>query len=413
MKKGLALLLAAALVLLCGCMRQPEGEPGNGHAVGMTALPKEYKAEMPEETSCVLKLSVNPEFVVYLDENGTILKVSDGNRDARDVLSGISELSGKSFRDGVRELLLASYDKGYLKEGSEVMAEAYLPEDISRLPNLMALFLRSCEAISREKNISFSNGFGVKETNIAPNWDPNEYLEADVPAESSTEENSTAENSQESTPAFDTSRFQSVEYDENGHVIRTVEKDTDGNSFTKEYDRDGNCVKESCRVLTAEGPDDVEMFFDADGRKTRETHAVTFADGTEMRTEIVYRADGSYTEKWTSTSLQQDGVEGTEEYGGDGTRISSAITFRDGMHADTTYYPNGQPYTVHQYGPFGDGMYTYSETGDYLAWDGLTNDGYHSHVTFFEDGTYKVEVDRPEGTETITGLTADYGKNGQ
>lgn len=419
MKKIFLLFWIVVLIMLCGCNNHDEAETEEelstssetGNESLFASLPDEYNKEMPGETACVLELNINPHFVIYIDEKGTVLKVSAANQDAADVLSGVTDVSGKPFREAMVKLLSLSYDKGYLKDGGQASISAYLPEDISRLPNLFSQFCQACLDVSSEKNISFSNECGIA-AGPEPSWDPNEF--AQEPSEG-TKESSSAEASQEeqeNIPGVDMSRVQSIERDADGRVVRVEEKADGGMVITKEFDQDGHCVKESFTVVNEVESDEIEIFYDTDGRRTMERHARTFSDGSKENSKTEYNADGSFIVRWTSDSPKQDGISGMEKYLSDGTISESSITLRNGMHEDDTYYPGGQLHTAHRYGPFGDGTYTYSEAGEYLAWDGLTNDGYHSHTTFNADGTYTTEVDKPDGKEVITGLTADYG-NGQ
>ncbi len=108
MKKVISILMAMISVLLifsgCGAKdAEPQGD---------------VQFTKPESYMSVIRITINPSFDLYLDEDLKILAVEPKNEDAKQL--PLESVVGKEMRVGVRELLGAAYRQRFYVDGESV-----------------------------------------------------------------------------------------------------------------------------------------------------------------------------------------------------------------------------------------------------------------------------------------------------
>lgn len=102
MKKLLAVILALLLLLgLTACGKEEE-------------VKKEDGFEKPEDYASVILVTINPQFRLYLDAEGTVLAVEPANDDAKSIADGIKTQKG-SIDEVVEGIVAAANDGGFVK----------------------------------------------------------------------------------------------------------------------------------------------------------------------------------------------------------------------------------------------------------------------------------------------------------
>ncbi len=74
---------------------------------------------IPETYACTIRVSINPQVLLYLDEGFQVIGICHENEDAIDAY-GEKELVGLSLEDAVDTLIVTAEEKGYLKEEATV-----------------------------------------------------------------------------------------------------------------------------------------------------------------------------------------------------------------------------------------------------------------------------------------------------
>ncbi|MBE6903232.1 MAG: hypothetical protein E7480_01330 [Ruminococcaceae bacterium] len=112
MKKIISLLILAVLLLSCfaGCSPKSAGDTSSDIVSG--------DFEKPENYATVMLVTINPQFRLYLDEEGVVLAVEAINDDAKTI-------KNISFKDQkaetvVQNLVVAANDGGFIKENAVV-----------------------------------------------------------------------------------------------------------------------------------------------------------------------------------------------------------------------------------------------------------------------------------------------------
>ena len=108
----LALLLAAGGAA-CGKKTDPPGtESGSA----------EESFEKPEQYDSVLVITINPQFRLYLDENGKVLELEAMNEDAESMKDSI-DFENQSYETVIETIVTSAYQKGFVKENATIKLE--------------------------------------------------------------------------------------------------------------------------------------------------------------------------------------------------------------------------------------------------------------------------------------------------
>lgn len=282
MKKLLAILLAMILcVVLVSCGQSASDVPEKQE---INALCQEKGGNI----TCLIRVSINPEFELVLDEQGTVCDVICLNEDAKEVLAQ-GNLILKSYDEAMAELLTAAKNCGYLTDKSTVSVTVIVREGcaygdavISAVNETVQEFVsaQQCSmavwdgrAASGQNNAGSNtgnnNGNGTQATNSVEVRDANGKLV------SRTVEYQNSEGAVKITEYFDA----------NENRIKEVQE-INGNTLTAEYDATGQRTSMVQEFINAEGVPE-----------TRSTTYSYDASGN-VAAEYTQISDGSYTETY-------------------------------------------------------------------------------------------------------------------
>lgn len=112
MKKYLSILLALILMLSFVACNNSQGE-------GETPTPDTAGFQKPQNYVTVIKVTINPEFNLYLDASGNVLAVEPCNDDAKKVVEKIETQTG-SIETVMENIVTATNEDGYIKENATI-----------------------------------------------------------------------------------------------------------------------------------------------------------------------------------------------------------------------------------------------------------------------------------------------------
>lgn len=122
MKKIFALLITASLLFTltaCKSKEQPTSSSSITDTVVFTA---------PENYATVLIVTINPEFKLYLDEQGSVLAVEPVNSDAKSITNNIKNIKG-DLQTVIHDIVSAADKSGFVKENATVNFQLAMVKD--------------------------------------------------------------------------------------------------------------------------------------------------------------------------------------------------------------------------------------------------------------------------------------------
>ncbi len=124
MRNVLAYLLAAVLLLslFTACSGETQNETQTTTVVTTTTTDGEVIFEKPASYAAVVLISINPQFKLYLDADGTVLAVEPVNADAKQVAAKITAKTG-NVETVVDNLISAANEDGFVKQDVTVNIE--------------------------------------------------------------------------------------------------------------------------------------------------------------------------------------------------------------------------------------------------------------------------------------------------
>lgn len=409
MKKMIALLLAA-IMLLCGCSAagSPEGTQGaekTGGGVGAFfsnivdniggALEKEEKPLLElgkgqkHESLMVLKITVNPEFELYLDMDSCVSRVRCLNEDAVTAFQNMTNnqinVIGLAYADAMELILAGISSAGFLTaETEQIQIETTvhieLPEeDLAALASALA---EPVEEYSAENSFTLTVEAPIPEVDTEAALEMPEYnIEKGEPNSEKTFE---CERSGENGTYTGT---MTVYYDENGIRYKRVEEYTDGFYHIEEYESNGGTTYR--KYGTASG-NSTEHFYDENGNETKRIFYTvggscseyTFHDNGNQASRLVNVSGGGYIEEyWTKSGIP----------------ISSISIGADGSRRESTWYENGNMQSEIYNGPDGHTEWHYFEDGTMSRYVNDSNGAYSEEV-YYSNGQIAIRIGA--GTES-------------
>ncbi|MBQ2675993.1 MAG: hypothetical protein IJF54_01140 [Clostridia bacterium] len=128
MKKLLCVLLAALLFVTClaSCGDKPAEDKTT---VTTTASTTAQTFKKPDNYASVVLVTINPQFKLYLDANGTVLAVEPVNKDAKSIETKIS-FENKKVDTVVNTIIQAANDSGFVKK--DVVIDVKVTEVVNK-----------------------------------------------------------------------------------------------------------------------------------------------------------------------------------------------------------------------------------------------------------------------------------------
>lgn len=124
MKKTIALLMAVLLLFtLASCKSDEQPSTDNSSSTTDTVA---FTA--PESYATVLLVTINPEFKLYLDEQGSVLAVEPVNSDAKSMAKDVENIKG-DLETVIQEIVAAADKSGFVKENATVDFQVAVVKD--------------------------------------------------------------------------------------------------------------------------------------------------------------------------------------------------------------------------------------------------------------------------------------------
>ncbi|MDD6235784.1 MAG: hypothetical protein PUB00_00185, partial [Clostridiales bacterium] len=124
MKKIFALLMAVSLLFTLAACKSNE-KPSTNNSTSSTDT-VEFTA--PENYATVLLVTINPEFKLYLDEQGSVLAVEPVNSDAKSIANDIENIKG-DLKTVINDIVSAADKGGFVKENATVNFQVTMVKD--------------------------------------------------------------------------------------------------------------------------------------------------------------------------------------------------------------------------------------------------------------------------------------------
>ncbi len=405
MKKAIALTLVAVM-LLCGCSVATGSQGGDtqpkeniiqgigdffsnivGNIGDMLEKEEEPLLELgqgaKQASIAILKISINPEFELYLDTDGCISRVRCLNEDAVTAFQTMTynqiSVIGLDYTDAMKVILNSVANTGFLTaETKQIKIESTVQIELAEedLQTLVESFAEPVEQYSAD------NGLTLTVEAPAPKVDTEAVLELPEYDIKKGEPNSEKTFWCEMSGANGTvSGTATAYYDENGIQYKWVEEYTDGFYYIAEYASNGGMTYSHSG--NADGSS-TEQFYDEYGNETKRIYKdidgnhieQTFHSNGIGASMVVNYADGRYSEEYRTKS---------------GVPISSISIGADGSQTKCTWYENGNQKSTITDDSNGHVEYHYFEDGTLSKVIDSSSSGY-SETVYYPNGQIAVRI---------------------
>lgn len=310
----LLLLLSLCVALVsCGQSEEPVPEPQE-----VNAMFEGKGVNVP----CLIRISINPEFELIVDDQGTVCDVIRLNEDAEKVFAQATDIVMKSYDEAVVELLAAAKNSGYLTGKSDVSVTVILREDCAFGDAVISAMNETVQEFVSKKRCDMEVWDGRAASDPSQNDDDG----------NAGDENDDGDGGQASN---------GIEVrDTNGKLIsRTTESQTPEGilTMTEYFDANENRIKDE-QMLNGTVISVSE--YDANGRKISYMQNAIDPEGVpEIRNSTFsYDENGNIAAEYTHVS---DGRYIETHYYANGNMASCYIQTADGGYVDDTYDESG------------------------------------------------------------------------
>lgn len=353
-----------------------------------------------KEAYITLKVTINPEFEIILDESSVVLDVNKLNKDAKELFFGV-DVVGISYDAAMTLILDAAFEKSYItSETDEIKIEVRTQETLDQraMGVWQEIFERPVVKFKEENQLSFN----VISSEVAAEHEEQTAVNDNTQSEPFRwEPNSTYE-----MPIVDPNTKEEIGktieyYDEEGLLCKEERTFNYGKIEIHEYYKNGKVSR--WYNLSAEGQE-TEEHYDENG--VRLNTKVVYRDGSFY--ERTYYANGN-TKFYEEDSRNSGGNYCIENYRENGTSIDSFIIHPDGTTIKSATYENGNSqYTISE---FPDGTYMehhkYENGADMKHIEKGSDIGYRERE-YYSNGKIKSELS--DGGTTYR--EARYSENG-
>lgn len=374
-------------MLLCGCSAATDSPEDSQEGLGIggffsnildNAFAKEEEPLLElgkgeKHTSLmVLRITVNPEFELYVDMDGCVSRVRCLNEDAVTVFQSMTDqgihVIGQDYPNAMKVILENLTDTGFLtSETKQIQIETTvhieLPEeDLAALATTLA---EPVEEYSAENDLAVTVEASVPEIDTDVEVELPEY-----------DEFKGEPNSERTLDMVDQSGNQigihTQYYDENGIKYKDEYNNFDGSYQIYEYAPNG--YKTRFEMLTTDGFYQECHFNEYEIEISRTDE---YPDGT--RREASYHENGNLSIEVYSNS---DGTGSETHYDKSGATTYFKSVDTDGSITETTFYENGNTKSSIYDGPDGHIEWHYFEDGTQSRYVEDSSLGYHETVYY-------------------------------
>lgn len=411
MKKLLGILLVMALcVALVSCgSKAPRQQKIN-------ALCEEKGINV----TCLIRISINPEFELVLDDQGTVCDVIRLNDDAERVFAQVTDIVMKSYDEAVAELLAAAKNSGYLTDKSTVSVTVILREDCAYGDAVISAVDKTLQEIVSEKqcdmevwdgrasndqpqsNDGGNTGDGDDTDDGGQKPEGVEVRDAKGKLVSRTTENQTEEGIVKTTDYFDANEKLTKRVEERNNKIIVCEYDPDGRFIsrmweevtsegtatgTDYFDANGKLVSRIGKIPSPLGIMTVTDYFDANETLTKRVE-----EGETSTSVSEYDADGHCISRVWEGQTPEGPMSGEDYFDANGNKIKEVIQ-GNGSNIVNEYDDNGRIIRgVQEFiNPEGvpetrDSTFSYHESGNLAAEYIYISDGSYNETHYHENG---------------------------
>lgn len=404
MKKVMALLLAVVM-LLCGCstaIGTPDGSGGQaadnggqgigdffsnivdsiGDAVKKEEEPLLELGEGPKhESLMVLKITINPEFELYLDMDSCISRVRCLNEDAVTAFQNITgqgiNVIGMAYTDAMQVILDGMTATGFLTAETEqiqIEATVHIEAPEEDLANLAAALAEPVEAYSIENELAL--------TVEAPAPEVDTEVALELPEFEMQKAKPNAVITYEALGSSGASGTYTEYYDGNGILYKTEGRYEDGSYSNAEFASNGCMIYHE--NIAADGTGNIETY-DEYGNQTG--WVGIHADGE--RHEATYHSNGNPA---TSVHTYSDGRYSEESWTKSGVPISAISVGADGSRHERIWYKNGNIKSMITDDTMGHLENHYFEDGTVSKVVDRRSDGQYHEAVYYPNGQVAVSI---------------------
>lgn len=197
MAKRILLLLSllALLLMTCSCAGEPTATVSG--TVSTAASEAEPAFTPPENYATVVRVTINPEFNLYLDSTEEVLAVEAVNADAEQLMDRI-RFAGRKVDGVVQDIVATAIDDGFLKNEGAVNVEIIQTElDEIAIKDILTHAEEAVERHTKEVGVTVHTETRVAEDAYGPAEEP-------VPASETPATSSKATVSKQATPSKQT-----------------------------------------------------------------------------------------------------------------------------------------------------------------------------------------------------------------
>lgn len=350
-RRALYIILIMSLFVLSAC--------GDINRVQKEDSSQDHSINRVPDAVCSVKIKINPQFEVFLNNEYFIIQINYLNADAKQAFSDVNVLSAP-FDEGMLELLNALYSNGYTKNNSiQITWAVQNAENAEFDPSIIA---NDFEEIIAE--FSSQNGISVSSSMVDPN-----------DAALQTEQQVDIINDREPEDDWELLDNITIERDASGNIVKYIETDDTGSQYIYNaqkqlickfintengyveinYDENGNVIQEDEQVVDEwERMDNITVERDSNG------NVISYVETDSNGSKFTYNAK---KQKLYALIYHDTGY--SEIYYNESGQITKHTIYEnDGSETELFYYANGnkkQVYTLYANGEFRD-VY-YSESG--------------------------------------------------
>lgn len=365
MRKRIPALIMVLVMLISLCACGGSGNVKRNLNIKQNIQDGIGKLSSVENCHLVLRLTVNSQLDLYLDETESVLKAEAGNKDGQRLLEGL-ELTGLACEDAVRTILSTAVERELLPEGAEVRIDVLAsatgplsPEQVQQLNQAVSDYsehqaasvdqsvveAESCGAnLVQVENMEngdifysyFSNMERIREICYGADGSYHEWVYEDGqtvstiivnPDGSRQEEHCTYEDGQVVYHSLqDTYGLEENAYYSDGTQKSHKRSGTDGSVEEQQFYENGN--PKTFKTVWSDSSF-AEQYFDENGVPT---YSYEYHDGKSS--ERYYYANGNLK---TSLDILSDGTVQERQYYENGATKSSRDTSPDGTVSEEYY----------------------------------------------------------------------------